>query len=107
MQWAQREHASDWVLFPENMGTHLSIDETALSQGELYTIVTNKAGKGKKGSLIALIKGTESEYINAVLKQIPASLRRKVVEVTLDMCSKKLFESRISYRSFSCPETGH
>jgi hypothetical protein len=32
---------------PENIGTHLAIDEVALSQGELYTIVTTK---GKKGS---------------------------------------------------------
>lgn len=101
MQWSQREHASDWILFPENMGTHLSIDETALSQGELYTIVTNKAGKGKKGSLIALIKGTESEYINAVLKQIPVSSRRKVVEVTLDMAASM---EKIVRRSFSKAE---
>jgi hypothetical protein len=32
--------------FPENTGKRLSIDETSLSNGELYTIVTNKAGKG-------------------------------------------------------------
>jgi hypothetical protein len=30
----------------QNMGTHLSIDE-ALSQGELYTIVTNKKPKAR------------------------------------------------------------
>jgi phosphotransferase system IIA component len=36
-------------LFTENIGTHLAIDEVALS-GELYTIVTNKRAKGKKGS---------------------------------------------------------
>jgi hypothetical protein len=45
----QKEHANDWILFPENIGEHLSIDETSsLSQGELYTIVTNKAKKGQK-----------------------------------------------------------
>jgi hypothetical protein len=31
----------------QNMGTHLSIDEEALSQGELYTIVTNKKPKAR------------------------------------------------------------
>ena len=41
------------------MGTHLSIDEVALSQGELYTIVTNKKFKGKKGSLVAIVAGTK------------------------------------------------
>jgi len=33
------------------MGAYLSIDETAFTNGELYTIVTNKAAKGKKGAL--------------------------------------------------------
>lgn len=40
----------DWVLFEKNIGPYLSIDETALSQGELYTVVTNKEAKGKKGA---------------------------------------------------------
>ncbi|MCV9388714.1 transposase [Reichenbachiella sp. ABR2-5] len=97
MQWPQREHASDWILFPENMGTHLSIDETALSQGELYTIVTNKAAKGRKGSLVALVKGTDSEQVNTVLKQIDSALRRKVQEVTLDMAASM---EKIVRRSF-------
>jgi hypothetical protein len=35
------------VIFPENIGKRLSIDETSLSNGELYTILTNKAAKGK------------------------------------------------------------
>jgi hypothetical protein len=37
--WEPREHAMDYL--PKNIGTHLAIDEVALSQGELYTIVTN------------------------------------------------------------------
>lgn len=43
----QKDHASDWILFPGNIGSHLSLDETALTNGELYTILTNKAGKEK------------------------------------------------------------
>jgi len=46
--------------FFENIGTLLSIDEIALSQGELYTIITNKNTKGKKAALVAMIKGTDS-----------------------------------------------
>ncbi|MDH8701072.1 hypothetical protein M2138_000410, partial [Dysgonomonadaceae bacterium PH5-43] len=38
------------------MGAYLGIDEVALSQGELYTILINKAAKGRKGSIIAIIK---------------------------------------------------
>jgi transposase len=54
--WDQREHAEDWMLYPNNTGVHLSIDETALSNGELYTIVTNKVSKGRKGVLILIQK---------------------------------------------------
>jgi hypothetical protein len=42
-----KEHAHQWIIYPENIGTHLAIDEVALSQGELYTIVTNKKAKAK------------------------------------------------------------
>jgi len=38
------------MLFPKNIGEYLSIDEVSLSQGELYTFVTNKKGRGKKGT---------------------------------------------------------
>ena len=40
--WDQKEHASEWILFPDNIGPNLSLDETALSNGELYTVLTNK-----------------------------------------------------------------
>jgi len=73
------------MLFPENMGEYLSIDEVSLSQGELYTFVTNKNGRGKKGSLVASIKGTLSKDIIHVLEKLPLSERKKVIEVTLDM----------------------
>jgi len=83
--WNQKEHAKDWVLFPENIGPYLSIDETALTNGELYTIVTNKAGKGRKGTLVAMVEGTGSEKVIAVLNRIKDKARRIVKEITLDM----------------------
>jgi len=36
------------MLFEQNMGTHLSIDETALSNDELYTVVTINPPKAAK-----------------------------------------------------------
>lgn len=83
--WEQLEHAKDWILYPENIGPYLSIDETSLSQGELYTILTNKEAKGRKGALIAIIKGTNSDYIRNILESIPATDRNAVKEITLDM----------------------
>lgn len=73
------------MLFEENIGERLSIDEVSLSQGELYTFVTNKSGKGKAGTLVASIKGTRSEQIRKVLDKIALQDRMKVKEVTLDM----------------------
>lgn len=83
--WAQRPHADDWMTFPKNIGPRLSIDETSLSNGELYTVVTNKAAKGKKGVLVAMVKGTKADDVIEILKLISSGLRRKVREITLDM----------------------
>ena len=84
-KWSQIGHAEHWILYSHNIGEYLSIDETALSNGELYTIVTNKKAKGKRGSLVAMIHGTKSVDVISVLKKIPEVERRVVKEVTLDM----------------------
>ena len=73
------------MIFPENIGEHLSIDEVSLSQGELYTFVTNKNGRCKKGTLVVCIKGTKSEIIVKILQKLPLESRNKVKEITLDM----------------------
>lgn len=86
-QWEQKGHAHEWMLFPENIGPYLSLDETSLSNGELYTILTNKAAKGRKGALVAMIKGTKVETVANILNDIPKSSRDKVEEVTLDMAN--------------------
>ena len=83
--WDQKEHACQYLIFPENIGPHLSIDELSLSKGELYTFVTNKAGKGKAGSLVAVIMGTKADDIETVLGEISLEKRNLVEEITLDM----------------------
>lgn len=83
--WDQREHASKWLLYPKNLGERLSIDETSVSHGELYTIITNKAAKGRKGAIVAIVAGVKAEVVLEVLRKIPANKRRKVKEITLDM----------------------
>ena len=75
--WSEREHADRWLVFPENVGERLSVDETSLSNGELYTVVTNKAAKGRKGAIVAIVL--------EALKRIPMAVRQHVMEVTLDM----------------------
>ena len=83
--WEQKEHSDSWLLFPNNIGANLSIDETSLSNGELYTILTNKSAKGKQGTIVAMVKGTSSETVINILKKIPSKHRDTVKEVTLDM----------------------
>lgn len=83
--WDQLDHADEWLLFPENIGPHVAIDESSLSNGELYTFVTNRDARTKERSLIAVVAGTKSEDIIAVLKKIDADKRNVVVEVTLDL----------------------
>lgn len=84
-EWEHRKDASKGLIFAENLGPYLSIDETSLSQGELYTIITNKSAKGKKGSMVAILEGTNSDTIIPFLFQLPAKERNKVIEVTLDL----------------------
>lgn len=96
-EWPQREHAEDWVLFGDNIGPFLSLDEVCLSQGELYTVLTNKEARGRKGALVAIVKGTVSDRVIEVLRKIPAGKRYKVREVTLDLAPTM---ERIASRAF-------
>ena len=81
------------MLYQENLSSQISIDEVSVSQGELYTFVTSKLGRGKKRTIIASIKGTKAKDIINVLSKIPEASRNQVKEVTLDMA--KNMESSI------------
>ena len=85
MTWGEREHADEWLVFPENVGPRMSIDETEATNGEVYTVLTNKDAKGRRGVLAAIIKGTKSEVVEAALERIPEDARAKVEEITLDL----------------------
>lgn len=82
--WKDKGHAQEWLVFPRNVGPNLSIDETALSNGDLYTIVSNKEAHGRKGALVAIISGTKVETVVHALQKIHWYLRTKVREVTMD-----------------------
>ena len=82
--WEQKEHASEWILLPQNVGKEHGIDETSL-QGELYTIVHNKEAHGRKGAIIAVVKGTNPADVLRVLMQLPADKREMVESITMDL----------------------
>ncbi|WP_259329806.1 MULTISPECIES: hypothetical protein [Phocaeicola] len=81
--WDQKEHAEDFILYPKNIGYHLCIDETALSKGELYTILTNRDKHGRKGAIVAIVKGTKAEDVISVLLKMDAGKRNQVKEIHL------------------------
>jgi transposase len=95
--WNQKSHAKEYLLFPENIGEHLSIDETSMSQAELYTIVTNKDAKGKQGGIVAIISGTKAAVVIEVLHKIPKEKRNAVTEITLDMANSMKLIARKSF----------
>jgi transposase len=85
------------LVYPENFGTRMSIDEVALSNGELYTVITSKDAKGKKGCLAAIIKGTKAAIICTALENVPINIRFAVKEITLDLANNMDWIARTTF----------
>ena len=96
-QWKQLYHAEQYIIYPQNIGPNLAIDESSLSCGELYTFVTNRDAHGGKGALVAAIRGTKAETVIAVLERIPLAKRKTVTEITLDLSSSMMLIARRSF----------
>ena len=75
------------MVFPENISPPLAIDESSLSQGELYTFISSRDTEGRKGKLVVMVANTRSEKIAEVLHLIAKHDRELVKEVTMDMAS--------------------
>lgn len=85
-QWCGNELGCGFYFNAANIGPYMSLDETCLSNGEVWTFLTNKDGHGGKGTLAAAIPGTRSaEIISILIGAMGKSVRRKVKEVTCDM----------------------
>lgn len=75
----------------------MSLDETCLSNGDVYTILTNKSAHGGKGALAAMIRGVATDSVSAVLKRIPLHKRLKVKTVTTDLSSAMMLTVRTAF----------
>ena len=84
--WEQLAHAQKWLLFENNIGKSIAIDETSLSNGELYTIVTNRDRHGREGCLIAIIAGTKSLDVCKVLMCPTSKSLFDASTKSLDVC---------------------
>ncbi|MCF0245144.1 MAG: transposase [Bacteroidaceae bacterium] len=94
--WEQKDYAEQWVFLPQNLGREHGIDETSL-QGELYTIVHNKEAHGRKGSIVAVVKGTSPTDVSRVLNQSPEDKRNAVENVTIDLSDSMRAITRTSF----------
>ncbi len=72
----------------------MSIDETCPSNGEVYTLLTNKAAHGRKGTLVAMIRGVATDVVSAVLRKLPPQIRSIVKTVTTDLSSAMMLTVR-------------
>ncbi|WP_289632093.1 transposase [uncultured Duncaniella sp.] len=79
----------------------MSLDETCLSNGEVWTFLTNKDGHGGRGTLAAAIPGTKSDEITTILiGAMGKSVRRRVKEVTCDLSpSMMLIAAEVFYNA--------
>lgn len=100
-RWDQLDHAEEYIIFPENLGADMSLDETCLSNGDVYTILTNKAAHGRKGALAAMVRGVASDAVSAVLKKIPVRKRLEVKTVTTDLSSAMMLTVRAVFPAAS------
>jgi hypothetical protein len=94
-QWEQKPHASDWILLEKNMGPRLSIDETSL-QEDLFTILSNKDGHGRRGTVIAAVRGTKAS------KEIRLRSKREAIkdQRTKQAEFRNKLEQRVKQRKY-------
>lgn len=95
--WDLLEHAGDYILYPDIIGQDMSLDETCLSNGDVYTILTNKAAHGRKGALAAMVRGVSLEVVSNILKKIPLKKRLEVRIVTTDLSSAMMLTVRTAF----------
>ena len=100
-EWCMHALSDGFYFNAANIGPYMSLDETCLSNGEVWTFLTNKDGHGGKGTLAAAVPGTKSEEIISVLvSAMGKSVRRRVKEITCDLSpSMMLIAGEVFYNA--------
>ena len=84
MKNGEGQHADKWIVHWQNINRRMSLDETAMSRGDLHTLLTDKDAHGGKGTIAAMVEGTDSREIIEVLMKIPEEVRERVESITMD-----------------------
>ena len=82
--WVKKENVDDGILIAKNLGPRLGIDESEFGH-EVYTILHNKDAHGKKGAIVAIVKGTDPETVAKALRKMPQKDREAVGLVSMDL----------------------
>lgn len=108
-QWWVDELSLGFYFNADNIGPYMSLDETCLSNGEIWTFLTNKDGHAGKGTLAAAIPGTKSDEIISILTAaMGKSVRRRVKEVTCDLSpSMMLIAEEVFYNAYVVNDRFH
>ena len=57
-------------------------------------MLTNKAAHGRKGTLVAMVRGVATDVVSGVLRKLPPAIRRAVRTVTTDLSSAMMLTAR-------------
>ena len=71
--------------------------EACLSNGDVYTVLTNKAAKGRKGALVAMVRRVATDTVSEVLRKLPHRKRLAVRTVTTDLSSAMMLTARKAF----------
>ena len=69
VHFESKDFMDEWLLFPDNIGSCLAINEFSLFKGELYTFVTNCETRTREQSQVTVVAGTEADDVIAVLQR--------------------------------------
>ena len=74
---------------------NLCVDETSLSCGELYTVVTNRAGRGGKGTFLPMVRG-----LRFYLRSVNVSCGRNFTVGSLRWRARKRYFEKSTWHCF-------
>lgn len=100
-EWCEDELCCGFCFNAADIRPYMSLDETCLSNGEVWTFLTNKDGHGGRGTLAAAIPGIKSdETIPVLVGAMEKSVRCRVKEVTCNLSpSMMLIASEVFYNA--------
>lgn len=65
-----------------------------MSNGDVYTILTNKSAQGRKGAIVGIVKGMSSDVVSSIFRRLPHNSRIQVKTITTDLSSAMMLTAR-------------